>query len=157
MFGAEKQSFCIPHGIANAFSLKTITASSARKDPYRVIDSAVSDHEPVHITGKRGNAVLIQSCVSEFALQRCLYSGFESPSAIGTFQQSELTSIHTSSSFDYWQTEADWWGHFTENKDQNISQPATPFLEQSARFFSQAMDVAFYAKINHLGILFSTF
>jgi prevent-host-death family protein len=39
--------------------MKTITATSARSDLYRVIDSAVSDHEPVQITGKRGNAVLV--------------------------------------------------------------------------------------------------
>ncbi len=39
--------------------MKTITATSARSDLYRVIDSALSDHEPVQITGKRGNAVLV--------------------------------------------------------------------------------------------------
>ena len=39
--------------------MKTITATSARSDLYRVIDTALSDHEPVQITGKRGNAVLV--------------------------------------------------------------------------------------------------
>jgi prevent-host-death family protein len=39
--------------------MKTITATAARSDLYRVIDSALSDHEPVQITGKRGNAVLV--------------------------------------------------------------------------------------------------
>lgn len=39
--------------------MKTISATSARSDLYRVIDSAVDDHEPVQITGKRGNAVLV--------------------------------------------------------------------------------------------------
>ncbi len=39
--------------------MKTITATSARSDLYRVIDAALSDHEPVQITGKRGNAVLV--------------------------------------------------------------------------------------------------
>lgn len=39
--------------------MKTISATSARSDLYRVIDSALRDHEPVQITGKRGNAVLI--------------------------------------------------------------------------------------------------
>jgi len=58
----------------------------------------------------RSFAKFIQSCVPEFSLQRCLYLGFESPSAIDTLQQSELASLHTSSSFDYWHTEADWWG-----------------------------------------------
>ncbi len=39
--------------------MKTITATSARSDLYRIIDSAQSSHEPVQITGKRGNAVLV--------------------------------------------------------------------------------------------------
>ena len=39
--------------------MKTISATSARSDLYRVIDSAVQDHEPVQITAKRGNAVLV--------------------------------------------------------------------------------------------------
>ncbi|MBJ7396360.1 MAG: type II toxin-antitoxin system Phd/YefM family antitoxin [Akkermansiaceae bacterium] len=39
--------------------METITATSARSDLYRVIDTAVSDHEPVHITGKRGNAFFV--------------------------------------------------------------------------------------------------
>ena len=39
--------------------MKTITATSARSDLYRIIDSAQSSHEHVQITGKRGNAVLV--------------------------------------------------------------------------------------------------
>lgn len=39
--------------------MKTVSATSARSDLYRLIDSALEDHEPVQITGKRGNAVLI--------------------------------------------------------------------------------------------------
>jgi prevent-host-death family protein len=39
--------------------MKTISATSARSDLYRVIDTALEDHEPVQITGKRGNAVLV--------------------------------------------------------------------------------------------------
>lgn len=39
--------------------MRTISATSARNDLYRLIDSALSDHEPVQITGKRGNAVLL--------------------------------------------------------------------------------------------------
>ena len=39
--------------------MKTITATSARSDLYRIIDSAQTSHEPVQITGKRGNAVLV--------------------------------------------------------------------------------------------------
>ena len=39
--------------------MKTISATTARSDLYRVIDSAVEAHEPIQITGKRGNAVLV--------------------------------------------------------------------------------------------------
>ena len=39
--------------------MKTVTATSARSDLYRIIDSTLNDHEPVQITGKRGNAVLV--------------------------------------------------------------------------------------------------
>ena len=39
--------------------MKTVTATSARSDLYRIIDSTLNDHEPVQITGKRGNAVLL--------------------------------------------------------------------------------------------------
>ena len=39
--------------------MKTVSATAARSDLYRLIDSTISDHEPVQITGKRGNAVLM--------------------------------------------------------------------------------------------------
>jgi len=39
--------------------MKTVTATSARSDLYRLIDSALSDHEPVQITAKRGTAILL--------------------------------------------------------------------------------------------------
>ncbi|MCF6277244.1 MAG: type II toxin-antitoxin system Phd/YefM family antitoxin [Anaerolineales bacterium] len=39
--------------------MKTITATSARANLYRIIDSAQSSHEPVQITSKHGNAVLV--------------------------------------------------------------------------------------------------
>lgn len=39
--------------------MKTISATSARSDLYNLIDCTLADHEPVQITGKRGNAVLL--------------------------------------------------------------------------------------------------
>lgn len=39
--------------------MKTVTATSARSVLYKLIDATLSDHEPIQITGKRGNAVLI--------------------------------------------------------------------------------------------------
>jgi antitoxin YefM len=39
--------------------MTTVTATAARGNLYSLIDEARSSHEPIHITGKRGNAVLI--------------------------------------------------------------------------------------------------
>lgn len=39
--------------------MKTLTASEARAELYRLLDEAAASHEPVQITGKRHNAVLI--------------------------------------------------------------------------------------------------
>jgi len=52
--------------------MKTISATSARADLYRLIDSALEDHEPVQITGKRGNAVLVSEADWR-AIQETLY------------------------------------------------------------------------------------
>ncbi len=39
--------------------MKTVTATLARTDLYRLIDTTLANHEPVQITAKRGNAVLV--------------------------------------------------------------------------------------------------
>ncbi len=39
--------------------MATITASEARSKLYRLIDETAASHEPVLITGKRTNAVLV--------------------------------------------------------------------------------------------------
>jgi hypothetical protein len=39
--------------------MKTITASKARENLYRLIEEAAQSSEPVQITGKRANAVLV--------------------------------------------------------------------------------------------------
>lgn len=39
--------------------MKTITASHARANLYRLLDEANDSSEPIQITGKKGNAVLI--------------------------------------------------------------------------------------------------
>lgn len=39
--------------------MTTITATEARRSLYKLIDEVSESHEPVQITGKRGNAVLI--------------------------------------------------------------------------------------------------
>jgi antitoxin YefM len=39
--------------------MTTITASAARANLYKLLDQAALGHEPVQITGKRNNAVLV--------------------------------------------------------------------------------------------------
>lgn len=39
--------------------MTTFTASEARANLYRLIDQAAESHCPIHISGKRSNAVLI--------------------------------------------------------------------------------------------------
>ena len=39
--------------------MNTFTASEARAKLYRLIDQASESHEPIKITGKRNNAVLV--------------------------------------------------------------------------------------------------
>lgn len=39
--------------------MATLSATEARKNLYRLIDETSTTHEPITITGKRGNAVLI--------------------------------------------------------------------------------------------------
>jgi prevent-host-death family protein len=52
--------------------MTTITASEARARLYRLIDETATSHEPVTITGKRHNAVLISE--SDWAsVQETLY------------------------------------------------------------------------------------
>ncbi len=39
--------------------MKTVTATKARANLYKLLDEAASSHEPIQITGKRTNAVLL--------------------------------------------------------------------------------------------------
>jgi antitoxin YefM len=39
--------------------MKTLSITEARKNIYKLIDEATESHEPIHITGKRNNAVLL--------------------------------------------------------------------------------------------------
>lgn len=39
--------------------MTTLSVTEARKDLYKLVDETNSSHEPVHIVGKRGGAVLI--------------------------------------------------------------------------------------------------
>jgi antitoxin YefM len=39
--------------------MTTLSATKARSSLYKLIDKAASSHEPIQITGKRSNAVLV--------------------------------------------------------------------------------------------------
>ena len=52
--------------------MTTLTVSEARADLYRLIDQAAESHQPITITGKRGDAVLI-SAEDWQAIQETLY------------------------------------------------------------------------------------
>jgi antitoxin YefM len=52
--------------------MQTLTASEARANLYRLIDQAAESHQPIAITGKRANAVLI-SAEDWSAIQETLY------------------------------------------------------------------------------------
>ena len=52
--------------------MKTLTATQARKDIYRLLDEASDTHKPIQITGKRSNAVLVSEEDWQ-AIQETLY------------------------------------------------------------------------------------
>ncbi len=52
--------------------MPTISATTARKDIYKLIDRAAMEHEPITITGKRNNAVLINES-DWLAIQETIY------------------------------------------------------------------------------------
>ncbi len=47
------------NAFTHAFPMNTVTATKARGKLYALIDETNASHEPIQITGKRGNAVLI--------------------------------------------------------------------------------------------------
>ena len=52
--------------------MKSISATQARKDIYNLLESVEEDHQPVQITGKRTNAVLVSES-DWLAMQETLY------------------------------------------------------------------------------------
>ena len=45
--------------ITYVYEMKTLSITEARKNIYKLIDQAAETHEPIQITGKRNNAVLV--------------------------------------------------------------------------------------------------
>ncbi len=58
--------------IASEIKLPIIKATDARSKLYRLIDEVTSSHNPITITGKRGNAVLLSE-EDWRAIQETLY------------------------------------------------------------------------------------
>ncbi|KRW59936.1 type II toxin-antitoxin system Phd/YefM family antitoxin [Pseudomonas sp. TTU2014-080ASC] len=52
--------------------MRTLTASEARTNLYRLIDQSAESHQPIFITGKRNSSVLI-SAEDWQAIQETLY------------------------------------------------------------------------------------
>jgi prevent-host-death family protein len=52
--------------------MNTLTASEARANLYRLMDQAAESHQPIAISGKRNNAVLVSADDWE-AIQETLY------------------------------------------------------------------------------------
>jgi antitoxin YefM len=52
--------------------MTTLTASSARAQLYKLLDQTAASHEPIQITGRRSNAVLISE-EDWRAIQETLY------------------------------------------------------------------------------------
>jgi len=69
--------------------MKTLTATQARKEIYRLLDEASETHEPIQITGKRNNAVLISE-EDWRSIQETLYL-----SSIPGMQESIIKGLQT--------------------------------------------------------------
>jgi len=80
--------------------MKTLTATQARKEIYRLIDEASETHEPIQITGKRSNAVLISEGDWR-SIQETLYL-----SSIPGMQESIIEGLRTP--IDETDEELDW-------------------------------------------------
>ena len=52
--------------------MKSISVTQARKDIYNLLESVEESHQPIQITGKRSNAVLVSES-DWLALQETLY------------------------------------------------------------------------------------
>ncbi|HEY0200550.1 MAG TPA: type II toxin-antitoxin system Phd/YefM family antitoxin [Burkholderiaceae bacterium] len=52
--------------------MTTLTVSEARANLYRLMDQAAESHEPITISGKRGNAILV-SAEDWAAIQETLF------------------------------------------------------------------------------------
>jgi prevent-host-death family protein len=69
--------------------MKTLSATQARKEIYRLLDETSETHEPIQISGKRSNAVLISEDDWR-AIQETLYI-----TSIPGMQESIIEGLNT--------------------------------------------------------------
>ena len=75
--------------------MTSITATQARKNLYSLVDHANESHEPIQITGKRGNAVLLAE--SDWrAIQETLHLQ-SIPGMVDSIQQARREGIEKAS------------------------------------------------------------
>ena len=75
--------------------MTTITATNARSQLYKLIDEANDSHEPIQITGKRGNAVLLSE-TDWSAIQETLYLN-SIPGMVDSIQQARQENLDQAS------------------------------------------------------------
>lgn len=75
--------------------MTTISATKARSQLYKLIDEANDSHEPIQITGKRGNAVLLSE-TDWSAIQETLYLN-SIPGMIDSIQQAREAGLDQAS------------------------------------------------------------
>ena len=75
--------------------MTTISATNARSQLYKLIDEANDSHEPIQITGKRGNAVLLSE-TDWSAIQETLYLN-SIPGMVDSIQQARQKNLDQAS------------------------------------------------------------
>jgi len=80
--------------------MTTISATNARSQLYKLIDEANDSHEPIQITGKRGNAVLLSE-TDWSAIQETLYLN-SIPGMVDSIQQARQENLDQASEILDW-------------------------------------------------------
>lgn len=75
--------------------MTTISATKARSQLYKLIDETNDSHEPIQITGKRGNAVLLSE-TDWSAVQETLYLN-SIPGMVDSIQQARSEGLDQAS------------------------------------------------------------
>jgi len=55
----KRISLDVAHALTYGLTMQTVSATTARSMIYKLLDDAADSHEPIQITGKRSNGVLV--------------------------------------------------------------------------------------------------